>query len=134
MKNTISILVLMLSMGWAIQGQTLLKNKDTKIYAVKFHADWCGACKAMSPNVKALPEKFDGQPVGFYSFDFTDDNTKADAAKLAKSLDIESIYAANQVTGFMLVIDADSKKILETLTMKDDLDGILAKLKAVLES
>lgn len=34
-----------------------------QILAVKFHADWCGYCKAMGSVFEELQAKFDTQPV-----------------------------------------------------------------------
>lgn len=63
--------------------QLSAQTNDTKLYAVAFHADYCGACKAIAPKVSELAMKLDGEPVEFMKFDFSNDETKISTNSLA---------------------------------------------------
>lgn len=133
MKKITLSMAMLLTAGLFFLAQAGSEEKKSSVIAVKFHADWCGACKAMASDVKALPGEFEGnQNIRFYTFDLTSEDTKKESLKLAKDLGIDDIYKDNQKTGFMLVIDANSKEVLEKLTRKDDLGGMVTKIKAQL--
>ncbi len=86
-----------------------------KLIALKFHADWCGSCKAMGPVFSDLQNKLDGKPVLFYQLDFTNNTTKHQAYLMASALDVDSVVNENPGTGFILLIDAKSKKVLQSI-------------------
>ena len=92
-----------------------------KILAVKFHADWCGSCKTITPLFKDLENKFDGKKVLFINLDFTNQTKKNHSLLLASGLNIQKIVKKNQGTGFVLLIDSKNKKVLKKLTKKDNL-------------
>ncbi len=99
-----------------------------KLIALKFHADWCGSCKAMGPVFSDLQNKLDGKPVLFYQLDFTNNTTKHQAYLMASALDVDSVVKANPGTGFILLIDAKSKKVLQKFTKEDDLKTIVTAI------
>ena len=98
--------------------------------AVMFHADWCGSCKVLGANVKeAKSELKDDAKILFVILDLTDDATRAQSAMLAEALGLGSIYEAHgEKTGFMLVLDAKDKSILQKLTRNDEVDTIRSQL------
>jgi thiol-disulfide isomerase/thioredoxin len=99
-------------------GDETAKAEQTKLLALTFHADYCGACKALAPNVMDLQTKLDGQPVQWVKFDFTSAESKAESAELASELGVADHYRKNQATGFVLLVDADTKKQVGKLTSK----------------
>jgi thiol-disulfide isomerase/thioredoxin len=103
------------------------------IIAVKFHADWCGSCKAMGPAFSDLGDKFDSEPVLFVTFDLTNDLTTRRARLLAQALRLDKIWAQNAPkTGFVLLVDASRMEVLDKLTKDDDFKMMGEKLaKAV---
>ncbi|MDJ0917996.1 MAG: thioredoxin domain-containing protein [Woeseiaceae bacterium] len=108
-----------------------------EVLAVLFYADWCGSCKILDPEVtKARSEAdLDRQPVVFVRLDLTDETTRYQAGLLASSLGLEEVYADyGSGTGFMLLVDADSKAVLATLRKSMDAaviaDQILGSIKA----
>lgn len=98
---------------------TSLFATTPKILAVKFHADWCGSCKKLTPLFKDLENKFDGKNVLFVNLDFTNQTRKNRSLLLASGLNIGHIVEKNKGTGFVLLIDGKDKKILQKLTKKD---------------
>jgi thiol-disulfide isomerase/thioredoxin len=99
-------------------GDKTAKAEKTKLLALTFHADYCGACKKLKPNVTDLQAKLDGQPVRWVKFDFTSDDSKAKSAELASELGVGDHYKENQATGFVLLVDAYTKKQVGKLTSR----------------
>jgi len=94
-----------------------------QLMVVKFHADWCGSCKTIGSALIDLSNKLDGQPILFTKLNFTNNTTRHQANLLASALGIEKVVAENNSTGFMLVIDAETKqikdKLIKTQTVKE---------------
>lgn len=93
-----------------------VQSSEPKLMVVKFHADWCGSCKAMGSVVTDLTNKLDGEPVLFTELDFTNNSTKHQSLLLASALGIEKALTDNKGTGFLLVIDTKSKQVKAKLT------------------
>ena len=92
------------------------KNDGPEVIAVKFHADWCGSCKKMGPVFSDLQNKFDGQSVLFVTLDRTNISTQNHSRLLANALGLGALRKANKGTGYILLVDAKSKKVLKKLT------------------
>ena len=137
MKKSLLNLVLgvfLLTLGSAAAfGQCEGESKEAKLYAVASHADYCSACKKIAPSVMTLAEKLKDQPVEFIKFDFTSDETKSENAKTAKELGLEEILAGNKGTGFVVLVDANTKKSVGTLTTKHSLSDMLAVVEEELQ-
>jgi len=91
-------------------------ESNADILLVKYHADWCGSCKALSPLLKELNGQLAGKKTKYVELDLTDDNTKSKATSMAAQLGISHLLAEKQKTGYVAIIDADSKKVLGKLT------------------
>lgn len=87
-----------------------------EVLVVKFHADWCGSCKALGPALEDLSNKLDGNSVLFVELDFTNNTTRHQSNLLASALGIDEIVAQNNATGFLLVIDSETKDVKTKLT------------------
>ena len=107
-------------------------EKTTKLYALTFHSDYCGACKKLKPNVMELQTRAEGDAVEWVSFDFTSAETKAKSEKLASELGVTDIYKDNQSTGFVLLVDADTKARVGKLTSRQTSDEIYQTIKNIL--
>ena len=105
-----------------------------EIMAVKFHADWCGSCKRMGPIFEDLRNKYDGKPVLFVELDLTNGTTRSQAEYLASALGFGDVYAQNQGTGFILLLDGTSRKQLAKLTADQNIKAMGAKIVEELES
>ncbi|MGF1531843.1 MAG: thioredoxin domain-containing protein [Puniceicoccaceae bacterium] len=99
--------------------------------AVLFHADWCGSCKTLDPLLKAARSQLpDDTGILFVAFDLTNQGSTNQAAMLAEVLSITPIYSEfGPKTGFVLIIDAESKEVLQTITKSETEESILAAFR-----
>ncbi len=106
-----------------------------KLIAVMFHSDYCGSCKAMEPRIKDAAEKLTDKPVLFVTLDLTDDKTKKQAELLAGALGLDKVWSENHTrTGFMKLVNADSKEAVETITVRHQAGDIVDKAAAAIEA
>ncbi|MEM1182291.1 MAG: thioredoxin domain-containing protein [Acidobacteriota bacterium] len=105
-----------------------------EVLAVKFHADWCGSCKRMGPVFEDLRNKYDGKSVLFVELDLTNGTTKAQAEFMASALGFGDVYAQNQGTGFILLLDGTSRQKLAKLTADQNIKAMGAEIVKQLES
>ena len=110
-------------------GDEVAKADKTKIYAFTFHSDYCGACKALKTNVMELQTKLEDEPVEWVKFDFTSQDTKAKSEALAKELGVADLYKENQSTGYVLLVDADTKEQVGKLTSRQSGKDMYETLK-----
>lgn len=108
--------------------------REPDLVAVKFHADWCGSCKKMGSIFTDLRNKFDGKPVLFVTLDLTNVSTRGQAELMAGALGLKQVYDAHPGTGFILLVDPDSHKVLDKLTSDKNIKEVGAAISARLES
>ncbi|MEM1058556.1 MAG: hypothetical protein AAGK14_04850 [Verrucomicrobiota bacterium] len=90
-----------------------------KVIAAKFHKDTCGTCKVLAPEVDALRAKYGDQDVLFITFDRSSPASQNQAELLASGLGVAEAYEGNPGAGFLLLIDAESKDVLDKLKGQD---------------
>lgn len=112
--------------------KTASAEKSTKLYALTFHADYCGACKKLKPNVMELQTKTEGESVEWVSFDFTSAESKEKSKELATELGVADLYKENQATGFVLLVNADTKEKVGKLTSKQSSDEMYQTIQNIL--
>lgn len=102
------------------------KTMAPERFAILFYADWCGSCKILDPKVTAARSELGSDTrTLFITLDLTDDGTQAQAAMLAKSLGLDSIYEEyGEKTGFLLVVDAEDRIVTHKLTKTDETETI----------
>jgi len=135
MKSIKIIIVVLFSLLISNVGFSQKNNNinTPKLLAVKFHADWCKICRTMGSVFKDLQNKMDGSDVLFVKLDFTNNQTKHQANLLGDELGLVDILKQNyRRTGFILVIDAKTKKVLKKLTVDDDVYSMEAKIRTLL--
>lgn len=109
--------------------------QPAKIIAIKFHADWCGYCKAMGPVFEELQAKFDQEPVLYVMFDQTRDFGRGQSAYMAGALGLKEIWQENGgKTGFVLLIDARTKQVVQRLSHEQTLKQMGAALQDAVRS
>src|SRR3990172_3112289 len=85
------------------------KLLSPRIVTVKFHADWCPESNQMGDIMTGLQNSFDGKPVFFITFDRTNISSCNRTELLASALGLGEIYKRYQGTGFIILIDWNSK-------------------------
>ena len=112
--------------------KTASMDNTTKLYALTFHADYCGACKKLTTNVMELQTKTEGESVEWVKFDFTSKESKTKSKELATELGVVHLYKKNQATGFVLLVDADTKEKVGKLTSGQSSDEMYQTIKNIL--
>lgn len=106
-----------------------------KIIAVKIHADWCGFCKAMGPAFEDLQSKLDPAPVLYVRLDFTNDFTRRQAEYTAGAMNLDELWAEYAGrTGFILLLDAKTHRIIEKLSNLNTFNEMSDALKKALKT
>ena len=136
LRNTTipALLILALAFAWtgigAAQSTRSTDDDAPAIIAVKFHADWCGYCKAMGPVFEELQAKYDKQPVLYVTFDQTREFNRQQSQYLAATMGLDDAWTQHGgKTGFILLIDAASKKVVKRLNHEMTLKQIGAAMQ-----
>lgn len=112
-------------------------NRNPSVIAIKFHADWCGSCRRMGSVFEDLTTVTEEEPVLFVRLDLTDRSSRKQAQYLMSMLNLQHVweqFGTGQKTGFILLVDVDSRRALEKLTAGHDLKQMKAVLAGVLEN
>lgn len=141
MRKTVSLFVLFgllfvlmpaSSLGTQSSPQAAEPGKP-KLIALLMYADWCASCRVLEPKLNEVKREFQGKPVLFTRFDLTDEFTKDQSAQYAAWVGLGEYYVENEgKTGFLLLIDAESKKLLGKVTKEKSPDEIRSMLKHAL--
>ena len=85
----------------------------------------------MGPIVKELASVYADKSIRFVTFDFTSDETKKAGQAAAKELGVSELYAETApMTGFLLLYDTKTKKVIGKLNAGDE----AAKWRAAIDS
>lgn len=119
---------LLLALGLSLSS-SLIAGEKPDVVGVLFYADWCGSCKVLDPKIEAVKSEFADEAILFTRVDMTDEFTKKQSAFLASLLDLDAVYEKNAPkTGFMLLVDKESGKVLGKLTKKLSKEEIAAAI------
>jgi len=132
MKNLSIVICVIVSLFLVPSEIRAQENIQPELLIVKFHADWCGSCKAMGSTLEDLTNKFDGKSALFVELDFTNNTKKHQSLLLASAMGIDHIMAKNNGTGFFLVIDSKTKEIKAKLTKKQTTKEMAKQISALL--
>lgn len=119
------------------QAQEPAAPEQPKVVGLLFYADWCASCKVLEPKLNEVKKQFMDQPIYFTRVDMTDDSTQKQSGMLAEWVGLGEIYREHAPkTGFMLLIDPQTKKVLSKLTktqseaeLKTAMEDALAQVK-----
>lgn len=121
-----------------VAAQEQPQTDKPEVIALKFHADWCATCRRMGPIFEDLATVTEEEPVLFTELDLTDRSTRKQAEYLLSLLNLEPVWkqaGAGEKTGFILLVDVDSRQPLARLTADQNLKQMKAAvLKAVTQT
>ncbi len=105
------------------------------VVAVRMHADWCGACKQLSPMSPELLKRTAELPVLHLTFDATDNNTRRQADYLAALLGLEQLCSdQTKRVGTIVLLDAGTKQVISTVAASGNLKAIEAAVRGGLKA
>jgi thiol-disulfide isomerase/thioredoxin len=103
------------------------------LIVARFHADWCGACKQLTPKFEALQRAAADQPVLFVTLDLTSAQSRRQAGLLAGALELDKAWARSAMkTGQALIVCGRYKEVIATVPADEDPTASLKKLQAAL--
>lgn len=106
-----------------------------EVIGILFYADWCGSCKVLDPKLEAVKKQLGEKPVVFQRFDMTDETTTYRSKLLANLLGLGEVFEQNAgKTGFMLLIDPNTKKVVARLTKDQSEEELATEIKRATES
>jgi len=104
-----------------------------KLIALQFHADWCGSCKTIDPRLAKARESLGDQPVLWITLDQTDKAGKLQSELMVSTLGLDAMYSATKKrTGFIVLLDAQTRKPVARITKQHDADQIVEAVKTAL--
>lgn len=103
-----------------------------KIIAINFYADWCPGCKALKPKLEEAMKDAAGQPCLTVKLDQSDKDSKQAEYMLA-ALGLGDLWKEHAgKTGFVLLVDSTTKKVVNTITYKQEVKEIKSALMTAL--
>lgn len=137
MKTFIMTLAFALIAVLPVQSQAETAMAKPALYAVAFHADWCGSCKVLEPQVIKARGKsdLDNQNVLFVTLDLTDKTTRHQSGLMADALGIGDFYKENNgKTGFVLLVNSATGEMLGKLSKEMDSNQISSMIQEKIQS
>jgi len=103
-----------------------------KIIAINFYADWCPGCKALKPKLEEAMRDAASQPCLTVKLDQTDkESRQAEYMLAALSLgDLWKEHAGK--TGYVLLVNAKTHKVVSTINYKQEVKEIKSTLMSAL--
>ena len=106
-----------------------LKTEKPEVISLLFYADYCGSCKVLDPKVEVVKEALSTEPILFIKLDHSSDETTNQAALLMDAIGMNDVYEAEKKSsGFMLVVDANTKEVIAKITRDMSESEIEAKI------
>ena len=123
---TSAALLLSLILISTVAARNMLDTKTAEmpqLIALRYHADWCGACTKLAPTFDALKERFEEKSILFLTFDFTEPSDRKQSEYLAGVLGLGDMWRNNpNITGRILIIDRKSKQHVDTFLSSQSLE------------
>lgn len=100
------------------------------VIALSFYADSCPGCKMLAPKLDEVMAASSTQPCLFVKLDQSDKGSHQ-AEYLLAALGMAELWKDNAGrTGFVLLVDTKSKKVVATLTPEQDIKAMKATVAA----
>ncbi|WOO41383.1 TlpA family protein disulfide reductase [Rubellicoccus peritrichatus] len=132
-KHLLTALVLLSFFG--ISQANAMEAAEPKVIGLLFYSDSCGSCKVLDPKIETAKNDYTTEPILFVTFDHSNAGSKNQAALLADSLSLGKIYdAQKKASGYMLLVDPKSGKVITKLTREMSEDDIKAAFNSALKS
>ena len=104
-----------------------------RIIALTFYADWCPGCERLKPKLDSVIKAASKKPCLFVRLDQTDKESRQ-AEYLVASLGLGELWKEHGGhTGFTLLLDPRSKRVVARLTPDQDVESMKSTLMAALE-
>ena len=124
----IAVVLLLVSSSAAIAGQA-------KTYGLFYYADWCSACKTLEPKVAGVKPEFADKPIQFLRIDLTNQERAEASIDRAREVGLGEVAQRNaQATGFLILVDGESKQIVDRIFANHSEQQIRQKLERALGS
>ncbi len=131
MKKYLLTLVALFFVTFLVNAQNT-ETAPAKVMAVVFHADWCPYCVKLSDKIEGVKADVDLSNIEFVEFDFTDKETKKTTEAFANEKNLNTVLENNKGTGFLILIDAETKEELVKISGKDSQEKIKASFEKYL--
>lgn len=92
--------------------ETMKKSETPKPIVAVFRADWCPYCKKLEPVMQELMSEYQGK-FDFVVFDVTNEQTTAEAMKLAETKGLSEFFKENKRKSAFVVIFKNSEQIFK---------------------
>ncbi len=109
----------------------LSADQKPEVLGILFYADWCGSCKILDPEIEKARGKsdLDNDAILFVRLDLTDATRRHQSELMAHALGVGDFYQENGgATGFMLLVDAETKEVISKLTKSMDSADITVEI------
>ncbi len=104
-----------------------------KVIALAFYADWCPGCKALKPKLEEVMKESATEPCLFIKLDQTDKDSHQ-AEYMVAALGIADLWKEHAgKTGYVLLVNPRTKKVVATLTADQDTETMQAALASAIK-
>ncbi len=109
---------------------TAFAGNGSKVIAVVNKAEWCPVCEKNGMRaMKTFKENNKDMAIQFVANDLTNDETKAKSAAELKKVGLDKAMADKKGTGVAYFFDADSKKLINKISVAKSNDELAQALE-----
>lgn len=96
--------------------KTVEEVQSSKLIILDVYHNRCESCKFIDPVIEKLKtENAQNKDIVFLKYNLSNPFTASNSRKIAKALGLESIYKEQRYSGVVLIIDSQTKQVLDTL-------------------
>lgn len=112
-----------------------VKIVEPELVGLYFHASWCSSCKVIDPKIEEASEALKKLPFLLVTFDVSNKVTQHQAGMTAAAMGYGEIYKETGLkTGFIILVDPDTKAEVGRITKSDDVASITKTIESLVES